>query len=947
MNDTLLEAENKTEVQQISEMLYWGAWTERDTREGKRMMRTATLSGTAAKQFWNSWRNDRGQWYEAGYSVTKNGQVWQLTQWTDATGQITESAKRKAAEARADELIKHLPADWEPDDVTLTSPQAAMLLDYQIAAAKRLKRALQAMPAPEGFADVGKLTGNALDASDTGCHAKGTPILMFSGRIKPVEEIGTGDRIMGWDGTPREVLSLARGREQMARIIPTKGEPFVVNLSHILSLVQTNSHPSQTGWSKTNGQVVDLTVRDWIAWGATHKHMHKLFRRGVDCWNEKEFRLKPYWLGVLLGDGCLTTKAALCISKPGKSIELTAGEIAAEFGSVVRSDGLPTNPNHHLRNADQLWFELNSYGLAGTNSGNKFVPSEFKSSSRAQRLELLAGLMDTDGSETCGGFDFISKSPTLANDVAFLARSVGLAAYVKPCRKGCQTGVFGDYFRVSISGDCSVVPTRIKIAPERRQKKNVLRTGFKVELLPEDDFYGFSLDGDGRFLLGDFTVTHNTGKTIVALVVCAELGFKPCVIAPLAVLPSWQRWAKTLNVPLGWLINYDKIRTGRSGLGKWKPAADVTKNPHARGEMFVFEYLPGEKPILIFDECHACKSDSTKQGKILRNAATAGHRILCLSATAAKDPSEMRNLGAALGLHTGGREAWQKWCGENGCYSTRYGLKFDPKAAKHLSKLHRQIFPMRGNRIRIADVPSFPETIIQAEALDTGNTETINRAYSDLDDKLAELEISNKTGSQKAAEGLAALMAARIAAEKGKLDLFEELAREGIEEGRSPIIFLNFRAHLENMAKRFESEHIIWGTDMEGRQQKPEERQRFIEDFQHDRARIIFVSFGAGGAGISLHDEFNGQFPRYALLSPSFSCVQLKQALGRAHRAGAKTKSIQRIIFSSGGVEEDICQAMREKLASMETLNDSDMQPGGLAERLKKVRLSGETDKLL
>lgn len=81
----------------------------------------------------------------------------------------------------------------------------------------------------------------------------------------------------------------------------------------------------------------------------------------------------------------------------------------------------------------------------------------------------------------------------------------------------CQTGAGGWFYRVHISGELSDIPCRRKrhVFNKRKQKKNVLRTGFSVEELPEDDFYGFELDGDHLYVDGNFMVHHNTGKSLV------------------------------------------------------------------------------------------------------------------------------------------------------------------------------------------------------------------------------------------------------------------------------------------------------------------------------------------------------------------------------------------------------------------------------------------------
>lgn len=367
----------------------------------------------------------------------------------------------------------------------------------------------------------------------TGCFAKGTPVLMANGTIKAIEDIRVGDTVLAPDGSLRQVKRLARGREMMYRITPTKGEPHIVNESHMLTIALTPARKNQ------RVEIRDIPLREYLASHPTFKHRAKLYRPGsVEFFGQREILPLPaYFLGVYLGDGSATTH------KPGrwelqKNVAITTAdpEIAREVSKVAFTFGLDVrvednagenkSKNLHLvgkrtgratngRNAvSQLIREM---GINVT-SAEKFIPQSYKTASIADRLELIAGLIDTDGARTNTGFDFISKSPRLAADFAFICRSVGLAAYVSPCQKSCQTGAVGDYYRVSVSGDCSGIPCRVsrKRCTPRRQIKSVLRTGFTVEPVGVGDYYGFSLCGpDGRFLLGDFTATHNTGKTVI------------------------------------------------------------------------------------------------------------------------------------------------------------------------------------------------------------------------------------------------------------------------------------------------------------------------------------------------------------------------------------------------------------------------------------------------
>lgn len=361
---------------------------------------------------------------------------------------------------------------------------------------------------------------STLVSAATGCHRAGQLILMHDGSTQRVEDIVVGDQLMGPDGTPRTVLQLARGRQEMVEIRPTKGDPWVVNLDHVLSLVETNTgKPGREG-----GRIVDVTVREWLTWHRYAKHTHKLFRVGVEFPYRGPPRIDAYALGVLLGDGSL--KNGITVTAADREIWTACEPEAKRWGMrfvpltpADRCHGFRFSAETSAPGSNRMLKHLDALGLR-VDASAKFIPDVYKFGLPLDRCEVLAGLIDTDGHMRDGGFELTSKSKQLADDVAFVARSLGLAAYVRA--KSVRYTYRGrtearTFWRVSISGDCSIIPCRVfrKRAPVRVQRKDVLRTGFTV--VPTgtvEDYYGFALDGDQRYLLGDFTVTHNTGKTI-------------------------------------------------------------------------------------------------------------------------------------------------------------------------------------------------------------------------------------------------------------------------------------------------------------------------------------------------------------------------------------------------------------------------------------------------
>jgi SNF2 family DNA or RNA helicase len=199
--------------------------------------------------------------------------------------------------------------------------------------------------------------------------------------------------------------------------------------------------------------------------------------------------------------------------------------------------------------------------------------------------------------------------------------------------------------------------------------------------------------------------------------------------------------------------------------------------------------------------------------------------------------------------------------------------------------------------------------------MDDEDAQKINEVYADMERELAKLAKASKHDA--VAEAVAQLRM-RQQVELVKVPLFVEMAEEALEDGFSVVIFVNFTDTLNAIATRLNTTCIFDGKTPD------KVRDRNVELFQGDKERVILVNIQSGGAGLSLHD-LNGKFPRMSIVSPTWSPVLVRQALGRIWRDDAKTKSIQRIVCVANTVEENVCHNMQQKLNNLDMLNDGDL----------------------
>ena len=376
---------------------------------------------------------------------------------------------------------------------------------------------------------TGKADKNGLIILPTGCHAKGSSVLTSDGVCIKVEDVKVGDFLLGNDGTPRKVLELHNGVDDMYKVTPIKGEPFVVNGGHILHLYKTNEGK---GYNSCQPRYDEISVKEYVAKSTNYKHLHKLHRVSqIDFGNDK-YLFDPYFVGLYLGDGCCIN--GINITTQREEVVEYLREFARTYGLGFRAAEKRNGENKaksyffpyafaNNNTPNPLQVTIRGLGLEGKVAGDKFIPHQYKVASVEDRFSLLAGLLDTDAfyDKEKNTFEYCSKSKRLADDVVFVCRSLGFFAQI-----GKTKVVNGEsYYRIQISGDLNLIPTKVAIRKgrARKQKKSVLVTGFSVEYLGRGEYFGFTLDGNHLYCDNQFFIHHNSGKSLVIADIASRL----------------------------------------------------------------------------------------------------------------------------------------------------------------------------------------------------------------------------------------------------------------------------------------------------------------------------------------------------------------------------------------------------------------------------------------
>jgi len=344
------------------------------------------------------------------------------------------------------------------------------------------------------------------------CLAKDTPVLMYDGSIKMVQDIKIGEKVMGPDSKPRTVENVNSGREEMFDITSkcaNRNIKYTCNKSHILTLRYCSDDDR---YNVKKGDILDLSVGEYLELPERHRRLLQGFTTSVE-FEQKETQVPAYILGAWLGDGTSETTA---LTTMDDEIYLEWSNYAFSIGMQIRKQETKNQSNTYFITSGQasgghdrnpLMNEFRSMEIIG----NKHIPEIYLKNDRKTRLELLAGLIDTDGSLVDNTFVFTQKSKKLIDQVEYLAKSLGFRVTKKLVEREFNDKE-ANIYKLNIGGNTWDIPTRLprKQVKKKDKIKNWNNYAINVNSIGMGTYYGFTLKEEPHFLLGDFSVTHNT-----------------------------------------------------------------------------------------------------------------------------------------------------------------------------------------------------------------------------------------------------------------------------------------------------------------------------------------------------------------------------------------------------------------------------------------------------
>jgi phosphate starvation-inducible PhoH-like protein len=343
--------------------------------------------------------------------------------------------------------------------------------------------------------------------------------------FRPIGGLRVGDLVIGSDGLPTPVLGVyPQGRRAIFRLSTQDGASTLCCGEHLWAVATRDDR-------RRGKPLRVLETREMLGQlRAAHHHRFELplVTQPVEL-GPQPVPMDPYALGLLLGDGCLTTSTTPSFTTADPELAVALDGIELRRKTAV--DYVLRHTAGHRGGvivANPVTATLRELGLAGTRSNTKFVPERYLHNSSEVRLGVLQGLLDSDGGpvtqrqRTCR-IQYGTSSARLRDDVVFLVRSLGGVAYrrTRPAAgrepgnaRGRDVHHRSDVYVLDIRLPEGIQPFRLA----RKQSAYAAAGGgrpmrFVDSVEPAGEAETLCIQvaaADSLYVTDDFLVTHNT-----------------------------------------------------------------------------------------------------------------------------------------------------------------------------------------------------------------------------------------------------------------------------------------------------------------------------------------------------------------------------------------------------------------------------------------------------
>jgi superfamily II DNA or RNA helicase len=743
-------------------------------------------------------------------------------------------------------------------------------------------------------------------------------------------DLQVGDQVIGSNGLPTTVIGVyPQGVKPVVRLTTTTGASVVCCREHLWAVHTPNDRVR-------GGALRVMSVEAILAKGLKDKAKNRQWfipiAKAMEC-PETTFSIHPYLLGALLANG------------HGKVVNHTW----PQEQRVQMAMCLPQGMEYHQidkwtsnickgRNDKQniLARIVKEIGLDGHLSHEKFIPQEYLFGSVQQRIDLLQGLMDNDGTISKEGnvMEYNTTSPQLAKDVIHLVRSLGGTAWMstrdpKFKYKG-ETKIGKEDHRIRMN--VPFCPFRVSWKVERykpRTKYHAAHAIDTIEPAGEEECVCIAVDApDHLYVTEDFLLTHNTVQGIALMQKVQETDgkVKVLIVAPTSVAPEWVKAIRKFAPNLSTLLWQGKDRKVSQDQAK-KVDVLVTTYALLRYDQDFFCATDAEYDYVILDEAQNIKNPASATA-IAAKKIKAKHRLAMSGTPVMNSLADYWSLFdfASPGLF-----------GSLGKFTETFITPVRDGSKDAMEKMRRLAKPFVLRRMKKDVATELPEKqeLVRMCEMTPKQAAVYRKVREEMENLLAQDD--GGKNSLTILQGITKMrqisLDARLVskgdttltdADSGKLEELLEILDQCLAGDHKVLVFSQFTSMLDLISGAIKKKGIIHELLTGATPSAVREEQ--VARFQRDPTCAVFLlSLQAAGVGLNLFAA-----DTVILCDPWWNQAVEDQATDRAHRTGQKNPVTVYRLISTDTIEEKI-MVLKEK---KKTLAENAVPDDGIGDKL-------------